>query len=439
MKYLLFLIALMNIIVISRKHLSRKSKRTQKLLNILITIPDDDRFENPVVYNGQVQIPDSDQGNEITLLITSQNNDSIAVDESKVEGTNLDKQKTPFFQKVPAGYILTINKALCLFRPAKNEQPSGVDCFLNYGSEFVFTSLTFTDKRFLNISSIIEWRYKYFSELEKEIIEKDTNAGEPFSISVDEIKEGKDLGVKKHELACMTGLKKVPNSLKVKCDMQMLYSARGKAQISISGEILENFKFNFEEEKISVLASISTVAEEYQKILAGLNFDSVNMLMKDDKTRNILDDLKNRLIKNLLIHLGVEEKQYEFYSANVSQIFYAYINKFYLIQLREELRKTGMSDLNRKAFDKTAEYIMTNLSRRVPNFSKRKINLIELDHMVIIERVNSDNFVDFPRAIFDERSMLFLRKQFINNEKVCFRIISLVDSRIWIYNRANAL
>jgi hypothetical protein len=67
MKYLFLLIALMKIMILSRRHLSRRTKRRDIYLTILA---ESDKFENKLIYEGFVKIMVfNEKQAEMTILV----------------------------------------------------------------------------------------------------------------------------------------------------------------------------------------------------------------------------------------------------------------------------------------------------------------------------------------------------------------------------------
>jgi hypothetical protein len=202
MKHLILLIVLMNIMLFSRKHLSKKSRRTHgKDYEIKIaTLEEDLRFQKKLIYHGhaEVELPITDKQLEIKIIIKNAqglNPEGVSVAETKVEETKGVIHKLPFFELVPEGYMITIRRPLC----------KGEICFVRYVSDFVPVILKIFDlKDSQTILSNDKIRNSYYNILSKEVFDENTNPIKTLMVGKEDIEQiENDYGIKKQELACM--------------------------------------------------------------------------------------------------------------------------------------------------------------------------------------------------------------------------------------------
>jgi cellulose synthase/poly-beta-1,6-N-acetylglucosamine synthase-like glycosyltransferase len=315
MKYLILLILLMNIMVFSRKHLSRKSRRThgKDYVITIATLDEDPRFQKKLIYHGhaEVELPTNDEQLEIKIIVKNaqdQNLEDDSADIAKVERTDGVIQKLPFFQLVSEGYVLIIRRWLC----------KGEICYVRYGSDFVPVILKISSvqdsKIILNNDKI---RDSYYNILRKEINEEDKNSNKKLGIGKEDSDQiEKDYGMKKQELACMQAIRQG----KISYDMKDLYDQREGIDLLLNEDLLSNFDDTVE--KKDAIESIQKLAKECM--------DRWDTFMSPREVKIIggggkfLIDLGERMFETILAHLGVAGKKYEFYGAIVSEFLYTY-------------------------------------------------------------------------------------------------------------------
>jgi hypothetical protein len=306
----------MNIMLFTRTLLSRRLRRTYgQVYNVKITVLDRKFMtDKNLIYEGIVEVEHT-ENQEIRLLVKisqNQNTDDSA-NETKVEGTNIAKQKLPFFQRVPEGYILTVNRALCI----------GMTCYLRYGTDYVAAFLRFfigNSKNLLTNDLITEIRTKYMALLKQELTIENQNQ----NLNIHELLitkngiEREDSGIKKKDLAIMVAITKETNY-----NMGNLYFLREEMRLLLTDELL--YGFDIENEIEGLKKSMGILVGKYE--------DSLNNFNQSNKTYKslveFLKELGEIMFKDILDHLGILKKQYEFYDIIVSELFYSYLEKKY--------------------------------------------------------------------------------------------------------------
>jgi hypothetical protein len=407
MKYLILLIALINILIFTRRHLSRRLRRTHgKVYKLKITVLDPKfKIDNNIIYEGEMEVEPTDN-REIQLLvkiIQGQNTDDSA-NETKVEGTNIAKQKLPFFQRALEGYILIVNRALC----------RGMICRLRYGTDYVVAFFHFfsgDSNDLLATDLITTIRTGYMDLLKHEL----TIENQKLDLNIHELLitnnsiEREDSRIKKKDLAIMAAITKGTNY-----NIDNLYYQRDQMRLLLANELL--YDFNIENEIEGLKQSIGILVGKYEESLNSFNQSNKTF----ESLTNFHDELGEVMFKDILDHLGISKKQYEFYDVIVSELFYSYLEKKYT-QVFVEVIKNKTNELNLKRLVRkqmlnirSYDFLTNYPSKLKPNPS------IQYLYSALFESLN-------------EKYMMFLLNQFRNEEVKFYKIMSLIESHMWVY------
>jgi hypothetical protein len=347
MKYLILLILLMNIMVFSRKHLSRKSRRTHgKDYEIKITVLDEDpRFKGKIIYFGhaEIELPTTDKQLEIKIIVKNAQDQNLEDDsaiETKSEGTMGVIYKLPFFEPVAEGYMLLIRRLIC----------GGGRCFIRYGSDFVPVILQITGVPDSEIILGNDIRNSYYNILSKNFMDEIKNSINNLMIGIEDIEQiEKDYGIKKQELACMQAIR---NGNKF-YDMKDLYDQRReRINLLINENLLSGFDYKVE--KNDAIQSINELVKECERKWNKYMSLEDNTIESEKKFHIELGD---RIFEIILAHLGVANKKYEFYGAIVSEFLYTYLNRFYFAEFIKAIQDQKFKNILNSTLEKIKTYL----------------------------------------------------------------------------------
>jgi hypothetical protein len=408
MKYLILLLALTSALAFSRKHLSRKAYKThvRHTFNLSITAIDQKIIKN-VIFDGQLDVDVPIKGNTITML-------------TKNDG---DIKNLLFFEKLQNCYYqLTTDIGFCT-----RDNSLAFNCFLRYGPMYILAALVFKNTAeevgvILSGKSITEAKDKYLIDLSVYYEGRiKGNLSEEITRKV--IDNDGDFVNNKHELACIYRLKLGHTN----CDINSVYTFLNFADTLEKANIdYESFSFNQKKkEDLSTAVSkvISMDVGEFDKILSKLQNGTSPEIRSSNA--NILEELKISIIEKTFTHLGILGKKYEVYDINVNKFFNTYLTEVYFPQAAT---RWDINSINGRAFSFLVEHIMSQL--QIPHYI----------HYMFISRLNYDGILikifDHTKAkLFTEykvdSKMLFLREQFINEEKTFFKIIKHIEYLSW--------
>jgi hypothetical protein len=455
MKYIFLLIALMKIMVLSRKRLSRRSKRTRGEFHLIISVVDlKMEHLHQTIYDGLVEIlPFNEEQAEIKLLVKAGSMGTTQMENFKVKGTNIPKEKLPFFKikqtnGLIEGYEITVNRAL----GGKGKY------YLRYGLGYILASFSQSKEKgseiLLDDKGFETYRLSYFNNLEKDIAKGEQENG-AFFIKEGDVKiQEKDYGIKKQELAIMDAIKKgysyfyymgnlferrtgtssrtIINSDFLKFYFDGVEKNGYNEKVADIEDIEEQMMQKVDEtptnkfddivntEKAEVILRIKKFAAECEKKL--------KLTKNEENSQKSFENFGESILKEFLAELGISEKSYEYYDPLVEEFFNSYLN-FYITQFVKDIQIE-----NKKILEYTLKHIKAHL--HIYGFRKQYKEVKQLTD--IIREINSGiDYYSFDSE-FNEKNMLFLRYQFMKNEEQFFRIMSLIQSHIWIYSPVQA-
>jgi hypothetical protein len=237
-----------------------------------------------------------------------------------------------------------------------------------------------------------------------------------FHINEKDVETQEGYGIKKQELVIKDVIEK-ENLNNYDTNIRYDYKTLTACEKFLNSDFLE-YNFNEEEEKNKVVTSIEAFVSKYEQ-----EFPFWNNLEPSILQKNIIS-LGKAILKDLIIHLGIAEKNYEVYDYLVTIFFDTYLN-FYDTVFGEVIKNIK----GNKYLYQTFKHIKALL-----RFDKNSIVNFKVNPFAVNDNVNfSNNFYLDLKNKPNQKNMLFLRNQFITNEEKFFGIMNLIEFHIWVY------
>jgi hypothetical protein len=411
MKWLLVLIALMNILVFSRRNrLTRRSHNKSRVetKKIYLTIRDSDHSGEGGILNGIVEITyENEEGKErsddiVTLVVNARDDKPLRLREDFFI-CNDDKTDCR----------LQIHRGLCLLLSY------GTKCGLRYGPlQLVFANMipgreAANKENFGNIfnQALIERVRNQYMEKVK------TSLGKKL--------EGFELH--RQELFYMTAFEK-PTII-----MQNLFKHVKEFQIVLQTENdIVDSNFNLKSEEMKILESAANdLTHHYKKILTQLSNEGVH-----DKEK-LVQELKAKIFKILLEHIGVNNSKYEFVESNEKSFIANYCEKIYLNKINEIMDQDKETDgeallLQRNIFNSITLKIIKEIKNAF--IFGKKTQQEEILYKIHSNVILSQKDIAFRNAKpvhYERENLIFLRKIRFDDEESFLQKLSLIDSKRW--------
>jgi hypothetical protein len=394
MKWLIVLIALMNILVFSKRNrLTRRSHNKSRVQTeaINLKILDSESYEkNEIIFDGKVKITYENEGDDLVTLVVNDEQPNLRED-----FFTCDKDKINCW--------LQVHRSLCV-TPIYEV----TTCGLRYGSLQLVSAKLIPGP---NDKLIFDENFNQdFAEIRNQYMEKVKSLLKTTP---------EDFELHRQELYYISHI--TDNNI----GMRYVKNFETVLKETENGIIDLNFILNIEE--MIVLESVKNdLAVHYQIFLTELSNNG-------DKEKLVIQ-LKAKMFEKLLEHLGVNNSKYEFVESNEKFFITNYCEKIYLNMINKIIMNSNV-ETDQKAFQSNIFNLITQKIIYEINSAYRFGKKTQQNETFIIPKGILDGkrmAIKFPEPNLNERrNLIFLRKIRFESENRFLQKLSLIDSKRW--------